>query len=173
MGSDEGGGLDEATAFFDFVTTNFSMTSSHWVMYNTESEFTDIIGESGYSRNPTDERPAFSAGIMFTAGSPDWAYTVSEGWGERNNFRRGCVLPVLFHFCSSYRYWATFACICLKERTGQQRPQRCCLFVSLKGSHDSAISMYDVFAASPPQRFVDLRSRSDQCLGELFLISAG
>ena len=46
-------------------------------------------------------------------------------------------------------------------------------FVSFKGSRDSAISMYDVFAASPPQRFVDLRSRSDQCLGGLFLISAG
>ena len=86
MGSDEGGGLDEATAFFDYVTTDFSMTSSLWVMYDTESEFTDIIGESDYSRDPTDERPAFSAGIVFTAGSPDWAYTVSEGWGERNNF---------------------------------------------------------------------------------------
>ncbi|CAM9541397.1 unnamed protein product [Ascophyllum nodosum] len=76
MGSDEGGGLDEAAAFFDYVTTNFSMTSSHWVMYNTESEFTDIIGESGYSRDAADERPAFSVGIVFTAGSPDWAYTI-------------------------------------------------------------------------------------------------
>ena len=101
MGSDKGGGLDEAAAFFDYVTTNFSMTSSHWVMYNTESEFTDIIGESGYSRDPADERPAFSVGIVFTAGSPDWAYTVSEGWSKTNNCWAGLVfagaLPLVFY----------------------------------------------------------------------------
>ena len=79
MGSDEGDGLEEATEFFEYVTTTFPNTSKHWVMYDTESEFTDIIGESDYSRDPTDDRPAFSAGVVFTAGSPDWAYTVSEG----------------------------------------------------------------------------------------------
>ena len=85
MGSDEGDGLEEATEFFDYVTTTFPNTSSHWVMYDTESEFTDIIEESDYSRDPTDDRPAFSAGIVFTAGSPDWAYTVSKERSERND----------------------------------------------------------------------------------------
>ena len=79
MPSNDGEGVDEATAFYEYVTETFPDTANHWEYYDTESEFTDIIGEDDYSRDPTDDRPAFSMGIVFTAGSLEWAYKVSSG----------------------------------------------------------------------------------------------
>eukprot|EP00903_Cladosiphon_okamuranus_P008962 g8576.t1 len=76
MPADDGAAAAESTDFFSYVTTEFPDTASHWVAYDSESEFLDIIRESDYSRDPTDDRPAFSAGIVFTSGSPDWAYTI-------------------------------------------------------------------------------------------------
>lgn len=76
MGSDDGEGLDQAQDFYSYVRTTFPKTAGHWEQYTTESEFVDIIQEGDYSRDPMDDRPAFSAGIIFTAGSPNWAYTV-------------------------------------------------------------------------------------------------
>lgn len=76
MPADDGVAAAESVDFLTYVTTEFPDTASHWVSYDSESEFLDIIDESDYSRDPTDDRPAFSAGIVFTSGSPDWAYTV-------------------------------------------------------------------------------------------------
>lgn len=79
MPADDGSGAAESDNFLAYVTTEFPDTAPHWVGYDSESDFLDIIGESDYGRDPTDDRPAFSAGIVFTSGSPDWAYTVSTG----------------------------------------------------------------------------------------------
>lgn len=76
MPADDGAAAAEASDFLAYVTTEFPDTESHWEEYGSESEFIDIIGESDYSRDPNDNRPAFVAGIVFTSGSPDWAYTV-------------------------------------------------------------------------------------------------
>lgn len=79
------GGATEAADFLTHVQTTFPDTATHWVAFDSESDFLDIIRESDYSRDPTDDRPAFSAGIVFTSGSPDWAYTVRacvRVWGE-------------------------------------------------------------------------------------------
>ncbi|CAM9216529.1 unnamed protein product, partial [Ectocarpus fasciculatus] len=76
MPADDGAAADEAGNFFDYVTTAFPETASHWVSYDSESEFLDVIGESGYSQDPADDRPAFAAGIVFTSGTPDWGYTI-------------------------------------------------------------------------------------------------
>lgn len=78
MPSDDGGGAAEAADFFDYVTTTFPETAHHWASYDSESEFMDIVTDKDYSQDPTDDRPAFSAGIVFTSGSPAWAYTVRE-----------------------------------------------------------------------------------------------
>ena len=76
MPSNDGAAASESADFFTYVTTTFPDTQSHWAEYDSESAFIDVIDDSGYSRDPTDNRPAFSAGIVFTSGSPDWAYTV-------------------------------------------------------------------------------------------------
>lgn len=76
MPSDDGDAITVAQDFFDYVEAEFPDTASHWEFYDTESEFLDIVDASDYSRDPTDERPAFVAGVVFTSGSPDWEYTV-------------------------------------------------------------------------------------------------
>lgn len=78
MPSDDGGGAAEAADFFGYVTTTFPETAHHWASYDSESEFMDIVTDKDYSQDPTDDRPAFSAGIVFTSGSPGWAYTVRD-----------------------------------------------------------------------------------------------
>ena len=69
----------ESADFLTYVTTEFPDTAAHWVGYDAESDFDDIMTQKGYSRDPTDDRPAFSAGIVFISGSPDWEYTVRVG----------------------------------------------------------------------------------------------
>lgn len=76
MPGNDGGGATEAADFLAYVTTAFPDTAAHWVGYDAESDFDDVMSQKGYSRDPTDDRPAFSAGIVFTSGSPDWEYTV-------------------------------------------------------------------------------------------------
>ena len=83
MPSDDGSGVAEAAEFFDYVTTTFPETAHLWISYDSESEFVDIITDEEYSRDPTDDRPAFSAGIVFSSGSPEWAYTVREQMEKR------------------------------------------------------------------------------------------
>lgn len=65
-----------SAAFLAYVTAEFPDTADHWVGYGAESDFVDVVSQEGYSRDPTDDRPAFSAGIVFISGSPDWEYTV-------------------------------------------------------------------------------------------------
>lgn len=80
MPSNDGAAASESAAFFTHVTTAFPDTAEdHWAQYDSESAFIDIIDDSDYSRDPTDDRPAFAAGIVFTSGSPNWAYTVGVG----------------------------------------------------------------------------------------------
>lgn len=77
MSSDDGGGSDEAAEFFDFVTSTFPATADRWILYDTESDFEDIITASSYSQeSPSDDVIGLSAGIVFSSGSPAWAYTV-------------------------------------------------------------------------------------------------
>ncbi|CAM9405596.1 unnamed protein product, partial [Scytosiphon promiscuus] len=76
MPADDGVAATEAQAFYDYVVEEFPGTASHWERFDSESEFLNIIDESDYSRDATDDRPAFSAGIVFTSGSPDWSYTI-------------------------------------------------------------------------------------------------
>eukprot|EP00903_Cladosiphon_okamuranus_P016293 g15025.t1 len=78
MPSNDGAAASESAAFFSHVTTTFPDTESHWAEYDSESPFIDIVDSSGYSRDPTYNRSAFASGIVFTSGSPDWAYT--SGW---------------------------------------------------------------------------------------------
>ena len=77
MPSNDEDGVTEAKAFYKNVTETFPDTAIHWEYYESESDFTDVIGEDDYSRDPTDDRDAFSMGIVFTSGSPNWAYKVS------------------------------------------------------------------------------------------------
>ena len=84
MASDEGEGSTEAADFLTYVTGTFPNLAEHWIGYDTESAFLDIINNEDYSLNEFDDLPAFSAGVVFTSGSPDWAYTVRrfrEGGG--------------------------------------------------------------------------------------------
>lgn len=76
MPSNDGAAATEAEAFLQYVQDTFPDTASHWIGYDTESGFVDIMAQEGYSRDPTDDRPAFTAGIVFTSGSPAWQYTV-------------------------------------------------------------------------------------------------
>lgn len=82
MGSDDGGGSTEAADFLTYVTDTFPNLADHWIGYETESAFLDIINDEDYSLNEFTDLPAFSAGVVFTSGSPDWAYTVRRFWGE-------------------------------------------------------------------------------------------
>ncbi len=86
MPSNDGAATSESAEFFTHVTSTFPDTESRWVEYGSESAFIDIIDDSDYSRDPTDNRPAFAAAVVFTSGSPDWAYTVGVGEGC-NEFR--------------------------------------------------------------------------------------
>ena len=76
MPSDDGGGSTEAAEFFAYVTETYPNLASHWVAYDKESDFLDIVNNDDYSRKDFDELPGFSAGLVFTSGSPEWAYTV-------------------------------------------------------------------------------------------------
>ena len=76
MASDEGEGSTEAADFLTYVTGTFPNLAEHWIGYDTESAFLDIINNEDYSLNEFDDLPAFSAGGVFTSGSPDWAYAV-------------------------------------------------------------------------------------------------
>lgn len=82
MAADDGGGSTEATDFLTFVTEAFPKLAAHWVAYDTESDFLDIVNDEDYSRENFDELTPFSAGLVFTSGSPDWAYTVSRSGKE-------------------------------------------------------------------------------------------
>lgn len=82
MAADDGGGSTEATDFFTYVTEAFPNLAAHWVAYDTESDFLDIVDDEDYSRENFDELTPFSAGLVFTSGSPDWAYTVSRSGKE-------------------------------------------------------------------------------------------
>lgn len=66
-----------AEAFLDYVNTTFPDTASRWLGYASESDFVNIISQDTFSRDPTDDLPAFAAGIVFTSGTPNWEYTVS------------------------------------------------------------------------------------------------
>lgn len=104
MSSDDGRGTSEAADFLTHVTDMFPALAHHWIGYDTESEFLDIIDDDDYSQSEGDGFPAFSAGIVFTSGSPDWAYTVRRfGGGEGTvvcSFRSGgeveCVGRTIF-----------------------------------------------------------------------------
>lgn len=87
MPADDGVAATESSDFFTYVTTEFPDTATHWIDYDSQSEFLDIIGESDYSRDPTVDRPAFSAAIVFTSGSPDWAYTVGVSANTVTNMK--------------------------------------------------------------------------------------
>lgn len=76
MPSEDGAAATEAKDFLEYVQDTFPNTASNWVGYDTESEFVDIMAQEDYSRDPMDDRPAFTAGIVFTSGSPAWEYTV-------------------------------------------------------------------------------------------------
>lgn len=82
MPADGGAAATESDDFMAHVTTAFPGTADHWVSYASESEFLDVVGDSDYSMS--DELPAFSAGVVFTSGSPDWAYTVGveKAWPQ-------------------------------------------------------------------------------------------
>lgn len=74
MSADDGAAATESDNFMAHVTTAFPGTAHHWISYASESDFLDVVGDSDYSKS--DELPAFAAGVVFTSGSPDWAYTV-------------------------------------------------------------------------------------------------
>ncbi|CAN0021601.1 unnamed protein product [Pylaiella littoralis] len=78
MPSNDGGAAVESAAqeFFAYIEATFPNTSDHWVSYGSESRLIDVIDASDYSQDQTDNRPAFSAGIVFTSANPDWAYTI-------------------------------------------------------------------------------------------------
>lgn len=78
MGEDGStGGSAQATDFIAYVTTQYPDTSARWLFYETESEFDDVISGGDYSRNmDNNDPPGFIAGIVFSAGSPDWEYMV-------------------------------------------------------------------------------------------------
>lgn len=90
MAEDGSDATSQADSFYEWVITEHPDTANHWIKYDSESEFTDIIGAGGYSRDLQDnEPPGFSAGIVFGSGSPSWEYTVrispffvGEGGGE-------------------------------------------------------------------------------------------
>lgn len=108
MPADSSNGVDQASDFFDFVTTMYPNTSDHWQMFSTEQEFEDLIRDANYSRAIGEAYvlPAISAGIVFASGSPDWEYTVREysgaggsggggGGGGRHRAQSGCTAPSL------------------------------------------------------------------------------
>lgn len=115
MPSNDGVAATEADDFLAYVTTAFPDTASHWVGYDSESEFVDIMTQEGYSRDPTDDRPAFAAGIVFTSGSPAWEYTVSvdnTGSGGGGGAHGYCA--VRFHGCSLFfRFHRVHECLLL------------------------------------------------------------
>lgn len=77
MSSDDGDGSDEAAEFYNYVTSTFPATADRWILYDTESDFEDVITASSYSQeSPSDDVIGLSAGIVFSSGSPAWAYTV-------------------------------------------------------------------------------------------------
>ena len=92
MPSNDGAAASESAEFVAHVKATFPSTQNHWVEYDSESAMLDIIDDSDYSRDPTDNRPAFAAGIVFTSGSPDWAYTVGGGRGVHHVFGGGMLL---------------------------------------------------------------------------------
>lgn len=100
MPGNDGTAAAESDDFFTYVTTEYPDTAAHWIGYDSESDFADVMSHKDYSRDPTDDRPAFSAGIVFISGSPDWEYTVGvdaavqfwagrEGDGEVRDFWGG------------------------------------------------------------------------------------
>lgn len=77
MSSDDFDGSDEAAEFYDYVTSTFPATADRWILYDTESDFEDVIASSSYSQeSPSDDVIGFSAGIVFSSGSPAWDYKV-------------------------------------------------------------------------------------------------
>lgn len=66
-----------AYTFYDYMKSTYPETADRWLYYDTESEFEDVISSSSYSQEaPSDDVIGFSAGIVFSSGSPDWSYTV-------------------------------------------------------------------------------------------------
>ncbi|CAM9263174.1 unnamed protein product [Hapterophycus canaliculatus] len=82
-----------ATSFFEYVTTTFPDTASFWVSYASESAFVDITSQDTYSRDPTDDLPAFGAAIVFMSGTPDWEYTI-----RANVTKNGAVMDSYYMF---------------------------------------------------------------------------
>lgn len=80
MDSDDLDGSSQADDFLAYVEETFPETFEHWTKYGTESEFEDVIKASGYSREaPSANVIGFSAGLVFSSGSPNWEYTVRFG----------------------------------------------------------------------------------------------
>lgn len=79
MNSDdwEEGDEDIANTFNEYMSSTSPDTADRWRYYSTESDFEDEITSSSYSQEaPSDDVIGFSAGIVFSSGSPDWSYTV-------------------------------------------------------------------------------------------------
>lgn len=75
--SDEVGDGSVADTFYTYMTSTYPETADRFLYYETESEFEDIISSSSYSQEaPSEDVIGFSAGIVFSSGSPDWSYTV-------------------------------------------------------------------------------------------------
>lgn len=117
MPESSGAAAAYSDAFLAYVTTAFPNTAAHWVGYESESDFVDVMSQDDYSRDPTDDRPAFSAGIVFTSGSPDWEYTVrwnlwflsgaGAGGGGACDFGAGRVKKVPDYLQVTGREWRT------------------------------------------------------------------
>lgn len=77
MPEDDHKGVEEAVAFLSYVRTAFPDTASHWEAVDSERVFVETIEASddgdGSSVGVLHD---FSAGIVFSSGSPDWKYKV-------------------------------------------------------------------------------------------------
>lgn len=76
MPEDDGAGVEEAAAFLTHVQTTYPDTANHWQLLDSERDFVDIVTADEYQAAGADA--AFSFGIVFSSGSPDWEYTVSR-----------------------------------------------------------------------------------------------